>query len=89
MQVRKKSTEMQDRCFLMFSQKNWHFLLKTKLNYGNICSEHWCLRKTPIFSHKIVIIDPGLEKSDENFAEGSSLVQPTSVSIATTFGSIF
>jgi hypothetical protein len=43
-------------------QKNWHFLIKTKLNSAKIGSYHWFLRKRLFFaenwqkSQKIVII---------------------------------
>jgi hypothetical protein len=36
----------------IFSPKNWRLGLKTKLNYSKIW--HWVLRKTTIFSPKIV-----------------------------------
>jgi hypothetical protein len=34
--------------------KIWRFWLKTKLNYAKFWSWHWFLRKTPIFSPKLV-----------------------------------
>jgi hypothetical protein len=44
--------------FKIFSQKkiakNWRYLLQTMLGYAHFLSQHWILRKTPIFSPKIV-----------------------------------
>jgi hypothetical protein len=51
-----KITTTRDRCydFLKYfrqkiRRKNCHFWLKTKLNYAKFWSQHWFLRKTPIF----------------------------------------
>jgi hypothetical protein len=43
-----------DVMILKILQKNWRFLLKTKLNYATFGSYNWFLRKKPIFSPKIV-----------------------------------
>jgi hypothetical protein len=48
--------------------KKLAFLLKTKLNYAKIGSQHWFLRKTTIFCRKLAKI---AENCDPNIDAGS------------------
>jgi hypothetical protein len=58
-----------------FSEKKLRFCLKTKVNNAKICSLHWFLRKTPIFSQKIVENRRKLSKIAENCRKSQKIVE--------------